>query len=222
MIFNRESVVFNPIRINSAHGFQPATVIAEKWRIRHMIVICAPTSGGKSTIAERLCKDPDFRQRFGLEDVQWTIMKAEDFFLRPREIQQNVIVMYNLLRRRNKKIDPQSEDPLLEIFCAAEHLTIITLLPTPERLRVQFERGEVSDPTRRYSPKILSLLKSYQDDTFLADWYRAWFEYSESLAPGHSTKWLVKFTSDEGHISDTSGWRKIVAEFYCKLVDSAP
>ena len=208
-IFNGNQAVFEPIRIVRARaGF--ATVIADKRRIGHMVVICAPTSGGKSTIAQRIVDDAAFRPKLAIEDAQWEVMKAEDFFTRGAGGIDHVIVMYNLLRRLNKEIAPGADDPLPLIFEEAERLTIITLITPPGRLREQFQRSEMPAANRRYSDKILRLRNAYQRDDFLRDWYRAWFDYQESLPRGRADTWMIVFGPDGEHVTNIAGWRAIV------------
>ena len=212
-LLNREQAVFEPIRIlRGRAGF--ATVIADKRRIGHMVVICAPTSGGKSTIAQRILDDAAFRQMLGLEDVRWEVMKAEEFFTRGPGAIDHAIVMYNLLRRLNKDIPPGASDPLPMIFDEAEKLTIITLVTPPERLRKQFQHSEMPDRNRRYSEKILRLQKAYQNDNFLSDWYRAWFEYQERLPAGRAQTWLIVFAPDGEHVTNIAGWRQVISSYF--------
>jgi hypothetical protein len=180
--------------------------------VGHMVVICAPTSGGKSTVAERLLRDRELRQRLGLEDAGWELVKADELLEGLGGSRPHLIVMYNLLRRLNKDIDPRAEDPIPALLAAAERLTLITLIPTPERLRAQFQRSEMPDPDRRYSAKIRRLRDAYQDDRFLGSWYREWFDRAESIGPGRSRHWIMTFASDDGEIRDASGWRELVAE----------
>jgi len=212
-IFNRENAVFEPIGIVLGEG-EKATLVADKRRIGHMVVVCAPTSGGKSTIAKRILDDAAFRRSLGIEDADWEVMKAEDFFTRPAGALPHVIVMYNLLRRLNKAIAADAEDPLPMIFHEAERLTVITLMTTPERLRAQFRQSEMSDPKRRYSEKILRLEKAYRDDGFLANWYRAWFEFQERLAPGRTVKWLIAFGPEGERVTAADEWQKTVDSYF--------
>ncbi|MBL8893466.1 MAG: hypothetical protein JNJ53_02630 [Rhizobiales bacterium] len=208
-LLNRDQAVFEPIRIiRDSAG--TATVVADKRRIGHMVVICAPTSGGKSTIAQRLVDDADFRKTLGVEEANWEVMKAEDFFTRGPGALDHVIVMYNLLRRLNKDIASGEHDPLPLIFDEAERLTIVTLITPSWRLREQFQRSEMPDPNRRYSEKILRLQKAYQRDDFLKDWYRAWFGYQESLPPGRAVTWMIVFGPDGEGLSNIAGWRDVV------------
>jgi hypothetical protein len=175
-----------------------------------MVVICAPTSGGKSTIAQRILDDAALRRTLGIEDAQWEVMKAEDFFTRDAGDIDHVIVMYNLLRRLNKEIAPGEDDPLPLIFEEAERLTIVTLVTPPQRLREQFQRSEMPDPNRRYSEKILRLHKAYQRDDFLKDWYRAWFEYQESLPPGRADTWMILFDTAGERVTGIADWPNVV------------
>jgi hypothetical protein len=212
-IFNGEQAVFEPVRIvRDPAGF--ATVIADKRRIGHMVVVCAPTSGGKSTIAQRILDDATLRRTLGIEDAQWEVMKAEDFFTRDAGDIDHVIVMYNLLRRLNKEIAPGEDDPLPLIFEEAERLTIVTLVTPPQRLREQFQRSEMPDPNRRYSEKILRLHKAYQRDDFLERWYREWFEYQESLPAGRADTWMIVFTPDGERVTNIAGWRQVIASTF--------
>jgi hypothetical protein len=212
-LLNGEHAVFEPIRIvRDRSGF--ATVIADKRRIGHMVVVCAPTSGGKSTIAQRMLDDAGLRRKLGIEDTHWEVMKAEDFFARGPGALDHVIVMYNLLRRLNKDIPPGDKDALPMIFNEAEKLTIVTLVTPPERLREQFQRSEMSDPNGRYSEKILRLQKAYQRDDFLGDWYRQWFDYQESLPAGRADTWMIVFAPDGEKVTDIAGWRGIVASYF--------
>jgi hypothetical protein len=212
-LLNGEQAVFEPIRIVRDRG-DSATVIADKRRIGHMVVICAPTSGGKSTIAQRILDDAGFRAHLGIEEANWQVMKAEDFFTRPAGALGHVIVMYNLLRRLNKDIAPATDDPLPLIFEEAERLTIVTLITPPERLREQFRRSEMPDPNRRYSEKILRLQKAYQRNDFLRDWYREWFSHQESLAPGRADTWMIVFRADGERVTNIAGWRAVVDTYF--------
>lgn len=212
-LFNREQAVFEPIRIVTGHA-GAATIIADKRRIGHMVVVCAPTSGGKSTMAQRILDDSALRQKLGIEDAQWEVMKAEDFFTRGPGALEHVIVMYNLLRRLNKDIALGEDDPLPLIFDEAERLTIMTLVTPPQRLREQFQRSEMPDPGRRYSEKILRLQKAYRRDDFLRDWYRDWFGYQDSLLPGRAASWMVLFEENGERVTNIAGWRGIVDSYF--------
>ncbi|MFO0990572.1 MAG: hypothetical protein U1E67_01405 [Hyphomicrobiales bacterium] len=212
-LLNREQAVFEPIRIIRGDA-GTATIVADKRRIGHMVVICAPTSGGKSTIARRLVDDTDFRKTLGVEEANWEVLKAEDFFERPAGSLEHVIVMYNLLRRLNKDIAPGADDPLPLIFDEAERLTIVTLITPPGRLREQFQRSEMPDHNRRYSEKILRLQKAYQRDDFLGDWYRAWFSYQETLPPGRAVTWMIAFGPDGERLTGIADWRAVVATYF--------
>ena len=203
-LLNGEQAVFEPIR--SIRGdVGTATIIADKRRIGHMVVICAPTSGGKSTIAQRILDDAGFRASLGLEEANWEVLKAEDFFARSAGNLDHVIVMYNLLRRLNKDIAPGVDDPLPLLFEEAAKLTIVTLITPPARLREQFQRSEMPDHNRRYSEKILRLQKAYQRDDFLGDWYRAWFSYQETMPPGRAVTWMIAFGPDGERLSNIAG-----------------
>lgn len=212
-LFNRDQAVFEAIRIlrNRSHL---ATVVADKRRIGHMVVVCAPTSGGKSTIAQRIRDDAAFRQKLGLEDARWEVMKAEDFFTRAAGGLDHVIVMYNLLRRLNKEIAAGEDDPLPLIFDEAWKLTIITLITPPDRLREQFRSSEMPDPGRRYSAKILRLHKAYQRDDFLRPWYRAWFEYQEGLPAGRADTRIIVFAPDGDRITGIAAWRDVIDAYF--------
>jgi len=212
-IFNHENAVFEPITIVRGEDGR-ATVVADKRRIGHMVVVCAPTSGGKSTIARRIIDDAAFRRNLGIADADWEVMKAEDFFTRAEGALPHVIVMYNLLRRLNKAIAADAEDPLPMIFREAERLTMITLVTTPERLRTQFRQSEMPDPKRRYSEKILRLERAYRDDSFLADWYRAWFRFQDGLEPGRAAKWLIAFGPEGERVICADEWQNTIDSYF--------
>lgn len=213
-LVNGESPLFEPLRWCPYDGHRRAVMIADKRRIGHMVVVCAPTSGGKSTIAERILRDPLFRRRLALDEADWEIVKAEDFFSGWIPKTQNVIVMYNLLRRLNKSLDPEHGDPLPAILAEPERVTFVTLLPPPDRLRQQFQRSEMADPDARYSAKILRLRDSYQDDRFLLPWYEDWFALAENQKRPETRRWLVRFDTDDGSIQDGAHWRDAVRDLY--------
>jgi 2-polyprenyl-3-methyl-5-hydroxy-6-metoxy-1,4-benzoquinol methylase len=168
-------------------------VKAEKYAVDHLIVVAGPTGSGTARFAD------DFA-RGGCEGAAKALKVDGGAIARfpfAKGSRAKVSVMdYDLLNPFMRTGNVYSRDVELDILSVAEKVSFVTLKPTVEELRQNYEkqmrRGRLFGKPSKRERKIL---ESYTDEQSLAALYRPWFDFLENRGDNS----IVVETNSDGH-----------------------
>jgi hypothetical protein len=200
--------------------------------IKQLVVVAGPQAAGKSTFIRQLasCRLPsDLMRHIPAGAFAWGHTDAKRFLDRtpethtaaglPKEL-PGLIFHYSLIRRGRLDIQSFAADPALEIISLAEEVLIISIMPPPARLVMQFaerareEQAQKSkQPFRRLQRLItggdispMSARQSrvfdlYQSTGWLERLYREWEAYVEACRRTNTNagSMYLETTSDTGN-----------------------
>lgn len=177
ILFGVHTSMFEPITISRSPFKGRIVVEAVKRSIGHLVVVAGPTSVGKSTLVERLAKDPAFAAGFGLDPGPWTVTHAATVRKLPRGRHEHLLFHYDFLRPSRSGMRSHDRDPVLQLLAVAERVTILTLIAPRNRLGQQLEQGEIGRKDRKVRQRDLDLRRHYAAGSFLLDWYSGWMDF---------------------------------------------
>lgn len=120
-------------------------VIAEKRRVRHLVLIAGPSSAGKTTLIQQLRRgDQDaLRAELGIEDwSSYGVLMANQLDQLDRKVKahgsDHLILHYDILRPWQRSAVTYEHDEALDLLDSADRISILTLVVDPEDLRRRF------------------------------------------------------------------------------------
>ena len=133
-------------------------VIANKRRIKNLIVVAGPTSSGKSTALGRMRRDefPEIAQKLGMGSFkQWKQVGASSLNRYENIFVENLLFHYDFLRPFGRSAKTHERDEALQILGAAQNISFITIFTEPQKLSEQLVRGEFNVPHRSVFKQIV-------------------------------------------------------------------
>jgi predicted RNA methylase len=209
VMLNQHTELFEPIIVRKSPFKHRRLIVANKRRIKHLVVISGPTASGKSTLLQRLHSDIELRRNLGLEgiDVHYSGKDRQEL---PIGEMAGLILHYDILRPYLRSIRTYERDPRCDFLKQAEKITLVTLMSPREVLCRRFERSELGYRWRkRKARRYEELYRQYGTGRFLETWYENWFKYCERYP--QITRNLIYISDDAGaRILHANQWR---AEF---------
>jgi 2-polyprenyl-3-methyl-5-hydroxy-6-metoxy-1,4-benzoquinol methylase len=179
VMLNQHTELFEPVIIKKSPFKDRRLIVANKRRIKHLVVISGPTASGKSTFLQRLHSDIELRRKLGLDgiDVHYS---GKDRQVLPIGELAELILHYDILRPYSRSIRTYERDPRCDFLKIAEKITLVTLMSPREVLCRRFERSELGFRRRkRKAKRYKELYLQYGTGRFLETWYENWFKYCE-------------------------------------------
>ena len=176
-------------------------IVADKRRIRRLVVIAGPTSAGKSTLMDKiqqgqletLCERIDLDER-----DKWEPKELYEIIRDSRNELDRIMMHYDFTTRLKWNMNLCAMTDFMDIVRSADRVSIVTLWTEPEQLREQFEENEIQRhveargemPTNR---KTLRLREDYQDPANILRHYQDWFQFAQSLT---KSQYIVSQSSE--------------------------
>jgi 2-polyprenyl-3-methyl-5-hydroxy-6-metoxy-1,4-benzoquinol methylase len=212
-LFNGHTELFEPLILRPSPFKGRQVAVANKRRIRHLLVIAGPTSSGKSTLLDRLRSDPSLRSDMGLGDTNWTIPTDNQEPLPTGPI-DGLVLHYDLLRPYNRSTKTYCRDPRCDFFEVADKITVLTLMSPREVLRRRLVTSRKKSPwrSRRLSARHRALHERYGDSGFLQEWYAQWFAFCDRFAERTRENLLLIGDDSGSRIVPGSTWHEEYAK----------
>jgi hypothetical protein len=130
----------------------------------HALLVCGPSGAGKSTFIDTLINGglgPDLEAHLPAEAKHWPTflendIRKERVVLRPihQDDGTGVIFHYDTFFAHRTGLADYSRDPISPYLADADQLTIVNIRPTPEQLKLQY------DKRLKHQSKELGLIRS--------------------------------------------------------------
>jgi SAM-dependent methyltransferase len=222
VLFNMHNNSFEPIRFQRSPFKNRVIIEARKRRIKHLTVVAGPTASGKSTFVERfverLMDSKSLRKTLNVpEDISAYAGGATIDTLPLGEL-DHVVLHYDLLHPFMRSLRSYDRDPVLSIFDVAERITFLTVMAPQQRLRNQIHQRELAAPSiaRKFIPMLRkrteSIHERYADQSFLEDWYRAWFEFCTKRTHDRIAGNIVVLNKGDYSYHPADNWKRLLAE----------
>ncbi len=208
-LFNMHSALFEPIAITPSPFKGRYIVEARRRSIGHLVAVAGVTSSGKTTLAERLMRDPDLRHKLGLADGDWKVVKLNDVASLPSGHLPNVIVQYDLMLASGSDVQGFERIPAFQLMDAAERFTTLTIVPPSGRLKDQMNEKEIARLRKKVGPDLtnalMDLYSARGDTAPIKAIYRDWLGYCERHAVNRQESRIVvnDFADFEPHALDS-------------------
>ena len=205
VLFNGHTELFEPLILRPSPFKGRQVAVANRRRVKHLVVVAGPTSSGKSTLLQRLRTDAVLRSEMGLGDTDW-IIPADRKSPLPTGPIDGLVHHYDLLRPHRRSIKTYSRDPRCDFFEVADNISIVTLMSPREVLRRRLVASRKQAPWRgsRLSERHRELYERYGEADFLQGWYEQWFAFCDRFADRMKANLLL--------IGDDSGSRLVPAK----------
>lgn len=115
-----------------------------------VVMFAGPSGTGKSTLIEQVAQgsvSPDLAALIPAGIDKWNLvaaaeLRADEASDALRRLARNggLIIHYDYIKARVTGVTDFLEDPAVQLFLAGKELTLIDIVPTPERLVSQFNR----------------------------------------------------------------------------------
>lgn len=168
-------------------------IIAQRRRIKHLVVIAGPTSSGKSTLIGEVTgrRLPIMAAKLGIENLPaWPHVGAHSIREFSTPALEGLIFHYDFcLNDGSAGIYEQTRD--LDVFKSAETISFVTLWTPPARLERQLYEAALrrSRPRKRHR----NLLNIYGQSAQVVSFYRRWFEFCDRLGAKTRNHLIVEF-----------------------------
>ena len=208
VLFNQHTGLFEPVTIHASPFKDRGILVANKRRIKHLVVIAGPTASGKSTLLLRLTSDPALRARLGLKSNDIHVQHTGREELPTGEVPA-VLFHYDILRPYLRSIRAYHRDPASDYLKASEKITLVTLMTPKSELQRRLKKSAgVDDPSTKtkLNKRHQTLYERYGEDRFLETWYDAWFTYC-SRYPQIQDSLLYVTEGGEGTFKPAEDWR---------------
>jgi hypothetical protein len=177
VMLNHHTELFEPVIIRKSPFKHRRLIIANRRRIKHLVVIGGPTASGKSTLLGRLGSDIGLRRSLGLDGIELHFGHEDRENLPIGEI-PGLVLHYDILRPYLRSIKTYERDPRCDFLKLAEKITLVTLMSPREVLRRRLKHNEMGNRWRkRKAKRYEELYRQYGTNRFLETWYEAWFKY---------------------------------------------
>ncbi|HEY7748908.1 MAG TPA: methyltransferase domain-containing protein [Aestuariivirgaceae bacterium] len=156
--------------------------VAEKLRVKELLIVAGPSASGKSDLIKRLLKNkcPELEPLVGAENGQWLKSKHHIGTL-PKPDVSKLVFHYDFLRPYLRGPFNFSRDRATDVFDLAETVRSVTLLTDPSELERRWRTREIEPNTyfgvhlgRKRSRKIL---KSLSDSGKVIQLYDRWIDF---------------------------------------------
>ena len=209
VLFNGHTELFEPLILQPSPFKGRQVAVANRRRIRHLLVVAGPTSSGKSTLIDRLPVDAALRSAMGLGDTNWVI-PADRHAPLPKGPIDGLVLHYDLLRPHRRSMKTYSRDPRCDFLEVADNITVVTQMSPPEVLRRRLVASRKKAPWRstRLSARHRELHERYGEPEFLQGWYERWFDFCDRFADRISDNLLLISDEDRSRIAPAKEWRE--------------
>ena len=209
ILFNGHTELFEPLILRPSPFKGRQIAVANRRRIRHLLVVAGPTSSGKSTLLARLPGDPALRSALGLGDKNWVI-PADRTAPLPTGPIDGLVHHYDFLRPYRRSIKTYSRDPRCDFFEVADRITLVTLMSPSEvlRRRLLSSRKKAAWRSSRLSARHRDLYERYGEPEFLRGWYEQWFAFCDRYADRISDNLLLIGDEEGSRIAPAKQWRE--------------
>ncbi len=191
-LLTRQRSVFSGIVWQRSPIEGRSVCVAAKRRIERLVVVAAPTSGGKSTLIELLTAGelPEIARLAGIEGAtECEVVGARSLGALNRREVDTLILHYDILRPWTRHVGTPHRDEALEVVEVADHVVFLTLWTPPGDLRQQLEEGEIRPHTQggAYwgSARHMRVREAYEDDAGIIEFYDDWFEHCRARPGCH-------------------------------------
>ena len=171
-------------------------LIAQRRRIRELVVVAGPAGSGQASVVERLLNGsaPDLAALIGIgEPTSWTRCSASDLDGITTAAIDRLVVCSDL-----PGLSQDFGNGVLDLARTAQRVTFVTVTAPPEVLRQRFAARSVSFLTRRgwltQGRRYRRIQRSFEDAEQVATCYAAW---SESLHLPQGSREITVSLGDE-------------------------
>jgi hypothetical protein len=208
ILFNGHTELFEPLILQPSPFKGRQVAVANRRRIKHLVVVSGPTASGKSTLIDRLRSDASLRSQFGLAGGD--VLYATDHKTQlPIGHLGNVVLHYDLLRPYRRSIKTYGRDPRCDFLEVADNISVITLMPGREVLRQRLGASSEGSWWRggKLSERHRELYERYGEAEFLQNWYEQWFAFCDRFADRMKDSVLLIDDESNSRTVPAKDWR---------------
>jgi SAM-dependent methyltransferase len=209
ILFNGHTELFEPLILSPSPFKGRQVAVANRRRIRHLLVVAGPTSSGKSTLIDRLRSDTALRSQFGLGGGD-PVFALDQKTPLPTGPLDEVVLHYDVLRPYRRSIKTYARDPRCDFLEAADRITFITLMSPAHVLRRRLGANGAGSLWRgkRMSRRHRDLYDRYDEPAFLEGWYAQWFEFCGRFADRTGNNLLLIGDDSNARTAPAEAWRE--------------
>jgi SAM-dependent methyltransferase len=202
--------IFHTVRVVKSQFKERFIVVADKLRIKRMVLVCGLTSSGKSTFIETLQKSNYAKQltqihpqsiRVGANGI--TRRPLSQIF--PTTQCDSVIYHYDLSRKETLNTYSYDRDIATDIVSLSANIDVVIVAPKLPILQQQLRTSELSRPSDRIRKKHLQLEELYEDKHWVCSMYCDFIDFCSTSCRGITRFTIYTGGSGEQHLLSVKG-----------------